>query len=320
MSRGAPRGPAVRGGRGQVAQPVGVLGEQGFLDEQRVVRGEVRQQLGGVGDGEPAVEVDGEVPVVAEGFAGGGGAGDDLVDVAHGRQPVHPAARVHLHGGEAGLHLFPDGLGDLGRFVAADPAVGPYPVAHGAAQQLVHGGAVHLAGDVPQGLVESGDRAGEHGAAAVERPLGHGLPVVLDTQRVLPDEEFGQLSHGGADGGRTALDHRLAPADDAVVRLDTAQQPARWHGEGLDAGDLHASPWCGRARVPAADGRVLRTRSCTHSSRRPRPARRRSRRRRRRSAGRRWRRPPPRVGRAGRPRSVPRWHVGPPRRCRPRRG
>ena len=94
---------------------------------------------------------------------------------------------VHLHRGEAGLDLGGDLLGELGGLVAADPGVDPDPFADGAAQQGVHGGAVGLARDVPQGLVEAGDGAGEDGAAAVEAALGEHLPVVLDAQRVLAD-------------------------------------------------------------------------------------------------------------------------------------
>ncbi len=146
---------------------------------------------------------------------------------------------VHLHGGETGLDLGGYLLAELGGFVAADPGVDPDAVAHGAAQQGVHGGAVGLPCDVPQRLVEAGDGAGEDRAAPVEAALGHDLPVVLDAQRVLADQEFGQDVDGGPDDFGAPFDNRFAPADHALVGLDAAEQPAGWDEEGLDTGDLH---------------------------------------------------------------------------------
>ena len=55
------------------------------------------------------------------------------------------------------------------------------------------------------------------GPAPVEAALGHHLPVVLDTQRVLADEVFGEYLDRGPDDLGAALDDRLAPADDALV-------------------------------------------------------------------------------------------------------
>ncbi len=103
----------------------------------------------------------------------------------------------------------------------------------------MHGGAVGLPRDVPQCLVEAGDGAGEDRAAPVEAALGHDLPVVLDAQRVLADEEFGEDVDGGADDLGASLDDRFAPADHALVGLDAAEQPAGRDEEGLDTGDLH---------------------------------------------------------------------------------
>lgn len=123
--------------------------------------------------------------------------------------------------------------------VAADPGVHPQPVADGAAEELVHGYVVCLAGDVPQGLVDAGDGAGEDGAAAVEAALGEHLPVVLDAQRVLADEQVGEFVHGGADRLGSALDHRFAPSGDALVGGDAQEQPAWGDKERLQCCDLH---------------------------------------------------------------------------------
>src|SRR5690606_10776879 len=136
-----------------------------------------------------------------------------------------------------GLHLGDD----VGGPVAADPAVGLDPVAHQAAEQLVDRHAQGLALNVPQRLVDAGDRAHQDRAAAVEAAAVEHLPQVVDARRVATDQVVAQLAHGRLDGVRAALDHRLAPAADAFVGVDAQEQPA-WRGvPRAQACDLH--PW-----------------------------------------------------------------------------
>ena len=85
--------------------------------------------------------------------------------------------------------------------------------------------------------------------------------MVLDAQRVLADEVFGQDLDGGSHHLGPALDHRFAPADHTLVGLDPAEQPAGRDEEGLDTRDLHfawpsfasAEPSALSAPVRAAD-------------------------------------------------------------------
>ena len=60
---------------------VRVLRDDRLLQEQRPVRLQQRRDPAGVGQGEPPVEVDGDVPVVAEDLAGGGHPGDHPVQL-----------------------------------------------------------------------------------------------------------------------------------------------------------------------------------------------------------------------------------------------
>jgi len=96
----------------------------------------------------------------------------------------------------------------VSRPVAAHPRVHPHPVAHRTAEQFVHRHAPDLARDVPQCVVESGQRTGEYRAAAVETAAPQHLPVFLDAQWVLVQHQVGELVHGGTHGLRAALDHR----------------------------------------------------------------------------------------------------------------
>jgi hypothetical protein len=131
---------------------------------------------------------------------------------------------------------------DVGRAVAADPAVGLHLVAHQAAQQFVDRRAQDLALDVPQRLVDAGDRAHQDRAAAVEAGAVHGLPQVVDAGRVLPDQVGLEFLDRGFDGARAAFDDGLAPADDAFVGVDFQEHPARRNTVGGQFGDFHASP------------------------------------------------------------------------------
>ena len=60
---------------------------------------------------------------------------------------------------------------------------------------------------------------------AIERPLGHDLPVVLDTEGVLPDQVLGQLMDGRPDRLGTPLAGRLPhPTNPPDVSTRTKSQ------------------------------------------------------------------------------------------------
>lgn len=80
--------------------------------------------------------------------------------------------------------------------------------------------AMVLAENVPQRLIDAGDRAHEDRAAAVKTGAIHDLPVIFDVARVLADEVVGQFMDRGLHRVRAPFDDGLAPADDAFIGLD----------------------------------------------------------------------------------------------------
>src|SRR5699024_1972063 len=50
-----------------------------------------------------------------------------------------------------------------------------------------------------------------------------------------------ELMDCGAHGLGIAFEDRFAPADDTVVRLDSAEEPPRWNQERLNSRHLHRS-------------------------------------------------------------------------------
>src|SRR6185503_801586 len=93
----------------------------------------------------------------------------------------------------------PRRLGDtLDRRRVVEPAIGVVAdtVVRRAAEQLVDRDAERLALDVPERLVQPGDRRAEDRATAPEGCLVHLKPVALDPRRVLPDEIALQLADG----------------------------------------------------------------------------------------------------------------------------
>src|SRR5690606_36453941 len=151
---------------------------------------------------------------------------------------LHLLGAVELEGVEAELAVAADLLDQVGRTVAADPAVGLHPVTHAAAEKLVHRHAQGLALDVPQRLVDAGDRAHQHPAAAVEAAAVERLPQAVDPRRILADDVLAQLVHRSLDRPRAALDHRLAPSGGAFGGIDH-RVPPTWRGVvGGEAGDL----------------------------------------------------------------------------------
>ena len=123
--------------------------------------------------------------------------------------------------------------------VAADPAVHAHVVAAGTAHELVDRGVEELALDVPQGLINAGNGAHQHAAAAVETGAVQHSGKVLNAHGVLADEVGLHLLDTGQNGGAVAFQHRLAPAGQALVGHDLNKAPAGTDGIGVDFNDLH---------------------------------------------------------------------------------
>ena len=157
----------------------------------------------------------------------GGDALDRGLQLVIGVDPAQLVRAVHLHS------LVALRCGDLclvagiARMVAADPAVDLDPIAAFAAQKVIDRHAERLALDIPHGLLDTGDGAGQDGAAAVEAGAVHLLEGVLDIGGTVADKLIAQFPDGGGHAVGLALAHRLTPADEAVVRGHFEKQPAR---------------------------------------------------------------------------------------------
>src|SRR6185369_13766418 len=154
-------------------------------------------------------------------------AADHVVELLVRADPVELGGRVHLDGGETLVLADLRGLGDLVRPVAADPGVGADLVTHLAAEHLPGGQADRPALEVPQRLLEAGERAHQNGPAAVEAAAVADLPDVLNVERIGADEAVAEGFEGAVHRLGPALEARLAPADRALVALDPDEQPAR---------------------------------------------------------------------------------------------
>ncbi len=190
-----------------------------------------------------AVDLDAEVHVIADRLAV---LSHRLDGVAHlrrvglevglvarviGERRQVPDRREALRlGVDAALHQL---LARLAEDVVVDAGL----VARLAAHQLVARHAEVLPGDVPERDVDRAKRAHDRRAPEVG-PAVHVVPVVLDPQRILPD----QVALEGLDrrSGRLqeAPGPRLAQPDDPRVGVDLHEE-IPIHVDVLDLGDLH---------------------------------------------------------------------------------
>ena len=189
---------------------------------------------------QPAVQVDGDVHAVADLLPHGG---DRAHRRLHAGRRLQVAPRLalgdHLQRREALI----DQLARLSRFAAS--GVDAHAIAHRAAEQPPHRLADRLAGDVPHRHLQAAQRADQdRHRPRVAGAVQH-LPVVLDPERVAPDQVAGELLDRGHHQPPVAVAQRLAVADDAGVGAHLQQQRPVVEREGARAGDLqrsHGSP------------------------------------------------------------------------------
>ena len=125
--------------------------------------------------------------------------------------------------------------------IAEDVVVDPSLVARLAAHKLVRGHAEVLAHDIPHGDIECADRAYDRRAAEMAEAV-HVLPVVLDSQWVLPNEVAAELLDGCFGGLQISPRPRFANPDDTFVGVDLGEQIAI-DGDGFDLRDFHCSSY-----------------------------------------------------------------------------
>ena len=196
-------------------------------------------ELLGHGPMHPAMEIHRDAEVRAHRFAQGRHPFDRRIQLGVAVEEREFFACQHLDSVEALGGDFLGALDDIGRPVAADPAIDLHLVAQRSAQEGMDRLVQNLALDVPQRLVDPGQRAHVNGAAPVEAAAIQHRPMVLDGRRIFADQIIGQLGDAGSHGFGAALHHRLAPAGDAFIGLDLQKQPARRHHIGGELDDFH---------------------------------------------------------------------------------
>ena len=194
------------------------------------------------------------------------------IDVGADRVANGPCARhggsnpaVGVDGGERGAGVHLDGPGAfaddasglfrrcLGRIiVAAGPAVDLHPVAHAAPEQAVDGKSRRLAGYIPEGNLDAGQRAHKHTAAMIEAAVEEAAHQPLEVVCRLAREPLGHGVNVGARAFQMAFEREFAEALNAVRSQHAHQTPAGRHARGrylLNTSSAHRVP-----PVPGHDG------------------------------------------------------------------
>jgi hypothetical protein len=224
---------------GDLLERFRMLGQHRLLDEHQPERLELLRDHLGHRPVHATVEIDADAEVLSHRLADRLHARQHRVDLRVRVDDLHLLGGVHLHRRESARAAVPRHRRRVGRPVAADPRVDADAIAQLATQQRVHGNAERLALDVPQRLIDPGEGAHVHAAAAVESAAVQHRPVILDQRRILADQIVGQLLDGGGDRVRASLEHRLTPPGDPLVRLDLEEAPPRRDDERGERSDLH---------------------------------------------------------------------------------
>ncbi len=227
-----------------------VVGLGGFLEEEQAVRLQGADQADGRSGPSASVIVDHNVHVGADGgaqladaFAEGGDA------FVFGQERVAlPCAR--LHRGETVLDVALGVFEDALRLVDAHVGVEADAIARGATEQFVDGHAPRLAAQIPQRLIQPGQRRVEDNPTAPKAVAKQDLPVSLSGERIFADQCLAELCNCGADRLFVVFQRRFTPTVEAAVghhlNDDPIAQPGP-HDGGADLGDFHS--W----RLPLVD-------------------------------------------------------------------
>ena len=216
-----------RGLRRQPRVVLRLLGQHRLFDKQRPIGFQLFNQQFRHRRADAAMKIEAKFNVVAKCFA-------DLRHRVHRR--IHRARTVnHPHFLTAvefeGIKPHPaqrlNSGNDLSRSVSSHPAVGFDFIAHQATQQLPDRRIQRLPFDVPQRLVNTGDRAHQDRSAAIKAGAVHDLPQIVDPRRILANQIVPQLMYRRLHGARPAFDDRLAPADYPLVGFNLEEHPAR---------------------------------------------------------------------------------------------
>ncbi len=141
---------------------------------------------------------------------------------------------------EAGPVLDP--VGETDPPGAAMRPVEPQPVAHRAAEQLVHRNAERLCLDVDEGVLDRGDRLLVDAVGGLPGQAVQEGGDLLDWPRIHADQPLAQSPDDAAQALGAEILHELRPADQAVVGGDLQEReipPAGVAVQVLDFGDPH---------------------------------------------------------------------------------
>ncbi len=185
------------------------------------------------------MEVHTNADIRPHGITHSGHVGQRQVDLVESVEKLQLFGAIHLHRRKTALHRVLGGARRIGGPITANPRVDANLVTHLTAEQVTDRHPQRLALDVPQRLIDAGQRTHVNRAAAVETAAVQHGPDVFDVARVFADQVIGQLFHSGSDRVRAAFDHWLAPADNALVSLDLEEAPARRNDERGEFGDFH---------------------------------------------------------------------------------
>ena len=186
------------------------------------------------------MEIESHERLVADGVSDRRDLSDDAVGPGGCRQRAELVREVGLERPIASVAVLDGRLGEFFGAVTAQILVNEHPVADVPTEELVYRDIVVASLDVPERLVDAGEGAHQHGAAAKIGALIQLPPVILGSERVLVQEmSLHELRNGCADGLQSSLNDRLAPADYPHVRLQFEQQPPGRNGEHLVVDHLH---------------------------------------------------------------------------------
>ncbi|MNI37917.1 hypothetical protein D3C73_920320 [compost metagenome] len=216
-----------------------IFGQHRLLNEHRAIRLHLFYQYFGHRLMYPSVKVNADSHVLADRLAHSCDTADSGIDFADGINIMHFFGCIHFDRCKPGCYLSFSRLAHFTRAIASYPGVDSRAVPTSSAKQIINGCVVKFTFNVPEGLFNPRNRAGENRPATIKAPTIQNLKNILNAHRISTDQIVAHFQHRRLNGIGFSFNDGFTPTGNAFAGLNFQKQPSWGHFKQFQFCDFH---------------------------------------------------------------------------------